>query len=79
MHESPEVHKDSKVGLMFAIGFPQDGPTRIFEDNETCRVWSTGMVGGTNKSKHMDLRKLTSLSIWISANIFYVMLLKLKS
>ena len=43
--------------LLARLGFPQEGPTRIFEDNETCRAWSTGMVGGTDKSKHMDLRK----------------------
>ena len=43
--------------LLARLGFPQDGPTSIFEDNQTCRAWFTGMVGGTYKSKHMDLRK----------------------
>ena len=42
--------------LLASLGFPQEGPTSIFEDNQTCRAWSTGMVGGTDKSKHMDLR-----------------------
>ena len=43
--------------LLARLGFPQEGPTRIFEDNETCCAWFTGMVGGIDKSKHMDLHK----------------------
>ena len=43
--------------LLTTLGFPQEGPTRIFEDNESCIAWAEGSVGGAERAKHMDLRK----------------------
>ena len=39
------------------LGFPQQEPTIIFEDNECCVAWSEGSVGGSERAKHIDLRK----------------------
>ena len=39
------------------LGFQQNGPTPIFADNETCIHWSEGSVGGSDRAKHIDLRK----------------------
>ncbi len=39
------------------LGFKQNGPTPIFADNETCIHWSEGSVGGSDRAKHIDLRK----------------------
>ena len=42
--------------LLANLGFPQDGPTPVFADNETCIAWSEGSVGGSERAKHVDLR-----------------------
>jgi hypothetical protein len=39
------------------LGFKQNSPTPIFADNETCIHWSEGSVGGSDRAKHIDLRK----------------------
>ena len=39
------------------LGFQQTGPTPIFADNETRIHWSEGSVGGSDRAKHIDLRK----------------------
>ena len=39
------------------LGFPQNAPTLIYEDNRTCIAWSEGSVGGSDRAKHIDLRK----------------------
>ena len=39
------------------LGFKQPGPTPIYADNETCIHWSEGSVGGSDRAKHIDLRK----------------------
>ena len=42
--------------LLANLGFPQDGPTPVFADNETCIAWSEGSVGSSERAKHVDLR-----------------------
>jgi hypothetical protein len=39
------------------LGFAQDGPTPVFADNQTSVAWSEGSVGGSERAKHIDLRK----------------------
>jgi hypothetical protein len=43
--------------LLEKLGFPQSGPTPIFEDNTTCIQWAGGAVEGTDRAKHIDLRE----------------------
>ena len=43
--------------LLSDLGFPQKTFTPIFADNETCIRWSQGAVGGSERAKHIDLRK----------------------
>ena len=43
--------------LLENLGFPQKGPTLIYEDNNTCIAWSEGSVGGSDRAKHIDLRE----------------------
>ena len=43
--------------LLDKLGYPQSKPTVIFEDNTTCIKWAEGAVGGTDRAKHIDLRK----------------------
>ena len=43
--------------LLERLGFPQNGPTPIFEDNRTCIAWSEGAVGCSDRANHIDLRK----------------------
>ena len=42
--------------LLERLGYPQSGPTPIFEDNRTCIAWSEGSVGGSDSAKHIELR-----------------------
>ena len=39
------------------LGFPQNGPTPVFADNQTSIAWAEGSVGGSERAKHVDLRK----------------------
>ena len=39
------------------LGFPQEKPTPIDEDNRTCVAWSEGSDGGSDWAKHIDLRE----------------------
>ena len=43
--------------LLEKLGVPQTDPTVIGEDNRTCIAWSEGSVGGSDRAKHIDLRK----------------------
>ena len=43
--------------LLEKLGFPQSDPTRIYEDNTTCIKWAGGVVGGSDRAKHIDLRE----------------------
>jgi hypothetical protein len=45
--------------LLEKLGFPQSDPTPIYEYNSTCiRVkWAGGAVGGSDRAKHIDMRK----------------------
>jgi len=43
--------------LLERLGIPQKNPTVIGEDNRTCVAWSEGSVGGSDRAKHIDLRK----------------------
>ena len=43
--------------LLDKLGFPQNDPTPIGEDNRTCIAWGEGAVGGSDQAKHIDLRK----------------------
>ena len=39
------------------LGFKQTNPTPIYADNETCIHSSEGSVGGSDRAKHIDLRR----------------------
>ncbi len=39
------------------LGFKQNGPAPVFADNKTCIHWSKDSVGGSDRAKHIDLRK----------------------
>jgi hypothetical protein len=43
--------------LLDNLGFPQSGPTVVYEDNATCIKWAGGAVGGSDRAKHIDLRE----------------------
>jgi len=43
--------------LLHNLGFSQESPTEIGEDNRTCIAWSEGSVGGSDRAKHIDLRR----------------------
>ena len=43
--------------LLSELRFPQQTSTPIFADNETCIRWSQGAVGGSERAKHIDLRR----------------------
>ena len=42
--------------LLESFGCPQEGPTCISEDNNTCIAWSEGAVGRSDNTNHIDLR-----------------------
>ena len=43
--------------LLDVLGFPQPGPSDVFEDNRTAIAWSEGAVGGSDRAKHIDIRR----------------------
>ena len=43
--------------LLEKLGFSQNEPTPVYEDNLTCIKWANGAVGGTDRAKHIDLRE----------------------
>ena len=43
--------------FLLSLGFPQNGPTLIYEDNESCIAWAEGAVVGAERAKHIELRK----------------------
>ena len=42
--------------LLEKLGFPQPEPTQVFEDNGTCIALSEGLVEGSDRATHIDLR-----------------------
>ena len=43
--------------LLRSMGFAQDGPTPVFEDNTACIEWGNNIIGGHERAKHIDIRK----------------------
>ena len=43
--------------LLANLGFTQDGPTHVFEDNTACIEWGNNVIGGRERAKHIDIRK----------------------
>jgi hypothetical protein len=39
------------------MGFPPDGCTPLYEDNNACIEWANNIIGGRERAKHIDLRK----------------------
>ena len=42
--------------ILERIGFSQPEPSPVFKDNRICVAWSEGLVGGSDRAKHIDLR-----------------------
>ena len=43
--------------LLRSMGFAQDSPTPVFEDNTACIEWGNNIIGGRERAKHIDIRK----------------------
>ena len=43
--------------FLLSLGFPQNGPTLIYKENESCIAWAEGAVVGAERAKHIELRK----------------------
>ena len=43
--------------LLRSMGFAEDGPTPVFEDNTACIEWSNNIIGSRERAKHIDIRK----------------------
>ena len=43
--------------LLDTLGFPQPGQSDVFEDYRTVIAWSEGAVGGSDRAKHIDIRR----------------------
>jgi len=43
--------------LLTNMGFPPDGCTPLYEDNNACIEWANNIIGGRERAKHIDLRK----------------------
>ena len=43
--------------LLRNMGFTQDGPTTVYEDNTACIEWGNNVIGGRERAKHIDIRK----------------------
>ena len=39
------------------MGFHQEGPTTVYEDNTACIEWGNNVIGGRERAKHIDIRK----------------------
>ena len=43
--------------LLENMGFAQQGPTPVYEDNTACIEWGNHVIGGRERAKHIDIRK----------------------
>ena len=43
--------------LLRNMGFQQEGPTTVYEDNTACIEWGNNVIGGRERAKHIDIRK----------------------
>ena len=43
--------------LLANMGFPEDIPTPVYEDNTACIEWGNHVIGGRERAKHIDIRK----------------------
>ena len=43
--------------LLENMGFAQQGPTPVYEDNTECIEWGNHVIGGRERAKHIDIRK----------------------
>ena len=43
--------------LLELMGFAQECPTSVFEDNTACIEWGNNVIGGRERAKHIDVRK----------------------
>jgi hypothetical protein len=43
--------------LLRNMGFHQEGPTTVYEDNTACIEWGNNVIGGRERAKHIDIRK----------------------
>ena len=43
--------------LLEQLGFPQQEPTPVYEDNTTCIKWSEGSGRGSDRAKHIYLQE----------------------
>jgi hypothetical protein len=43
--------------LFDRMGFVQQKPTSVYEDNTTCIGWGNSVIGGSDRAKHIDIRK----------------------
>ncbi len=38
-------------------GFAEQKPTPVYEDNTACIEWGNNVIGGRDRTKHIDIRK----------------------
>jgi hypothetical protein len=43
--------------LLDRLGFKQKRPTQIYEDNTACIEWGNNVIGGRERTKHIDIQK----------------------
>ena len=43
--------------LLEQLGFAQQSPTPVYEDNTACIEWGNNIIGGRERAKHIDIRK----------------------
>jgi hypothetical protein len=43
--------------LLDQLGFAQQSPTPVYEDNTACIEWRNNIIGGRERAKHIDIRK----------------------
>ena len=39
------------------MGFAQESPTSVYEDNTACIEWGNNVIGRRERAKHIDIRK----------------------
>ena len=44
--------------LLRDMGFGPTSPTPVYEDNTACIEWTNNVIGGRERAKHIDIRKL---------------------
>ena len=47
----------SPRNLLERMGFAQECPTSVFEDNTACIEWGNNVICGRERAKHIDIRK----------------------